>query len=63
MHAFQEQIFNVGKTEQLSSFILLSCKWMGKMHVVTLSGIVIIVSIGNSAHVDVCFSTLVSAIW
>lgn len=63
MHAFQEQFFNVGKTEQLSSCILLSCKWMGKMHVVTLSGIVIIVSIGNSAHVDVCFSTLVSAIW
>lgn len=33
------------------------------MHVVTLSGIVIIVSVGNSAHVDVCFSTLVSTIW
>lgn len=64
MHAFQEQFFNVGKTEQLSSCILLSSKWMGKMHVVTLSGIIIIiVSIGNSAHVDVCFSTLVSTIW
>lgn len=36
---------------------------MGKMHVVTLSGKVIIVSIGNSAHIDVCFSTLVSTIW
>lgn len=36
---------------------------MGKMHVVTLSGIIIIVSVGNSAHVDVCFSTLVSTIW
>lgn len=67
MHAFQEQFFNVGKTEQLSLCILLSSKWMGKMHVVTLSGIIIIiiiiVSIGNSAHVDVCFSTLVSTIW
>lgn len=36
---------------------------MGKMHVVTFSGKVIIVSIGNSAHIDVCFSTLVSTIW
>lgn len=38
----------------------MSHKWMGKMHVVTLSGKVIIVSIGNSAHIDICFSTLVS---
>lgn len=41
----------------------MSHKWMGKMHVVTLSRKVIIVSIGNSAHIDVCFSTLVSTIW
>lgn len=60
---FRSSSLTLERQNSYLHIILLSHKWMGKMHVVTLSGKVIIVSIGNSAHIDVCFSTLVSTIW